>query len=166
MKVLLLKSILNLGSVGEVVEVKSGYARNFLFKKKIASAKIFISHEEEKRILLQKEREERISSSLGSKLDKVSDLRIEFVSKCSEDGTLYGSIRMKDVKKSMVLLFRDILSEEEVQFLFSNYRMYIKEIDSEMIKNIGIYTLVIDDGKNSAEMKVVIARTKAELSSI
>ena len=93
MKIILLKSQDNLGSVGDIVNVKDGYARNFLIPNKIASiaSKENISSlqswiEQESK----KEANNRKNLELLAKyLDK---LTLKFNLQAGEDGKLFGSV--------------------------------------------------------------------------
>ena len=93
MKIILLKSQDNLGNVGDIVSVKSGYARNFLIPKKIASIaskenisslKSWIEQESKKEANNRKNME-----LLAKYLDK---LTLKFDLQAGEDGKLFGSV--------------------------------------------------------------------------
>ncbi len=93
MKVILLKSHNSLGNIGDIVSVKSGYARNYLLPNKIASIatdesiknlKIWIEQQS------TKEAKNRENLELLAKyLDK---LTIKFELQAGEDGKLFGSV--------------------------------------------------------------------------
>lgn len=97
-KVLLTTTIESLGHVGEVVDVATGYARNYLFPKGIAVeptehnisrfAKEKAEHEAE---LLQREERARYLR------DKLADETLVFVRKAHDDDRLYGSVRAEDI---------------------------------------------------------------------
>ena len=76
MKVILRKDFDSLGQIGDVVEVKEGYARNFLIPRKIAYTALagnLNALEEEKRNLARKsEHELKAAETLSAELEKVS----------------------------------------------------------------------------------------------
>ncbi len=98
MNVLLLKKIKNLGEVGAEVSVKSGYARNFLFPKKIAlpltpeNIKIV---EKEKQELLK--REEEIRNLAIAEKEKYENYVLSMDVNIKEDKVIYGSINLQNV---------------------------------------------------------------------
>ncbi len=100
MKVILLENVRKVGSIGEVIEVKRGYARNFLIAKKKA---LFASKENIKEV-------EKIKNDLNKKdqekknLAKEYDLKLrnkEFSIKklSTENRELYGSVKPTEISK-------------------------------------------------------------------
>ena len=73
MKVILLENISKLGSIGEIIEVKRGYARNFLIstKKALFASKENIQEVEKKKIELSKKDQERkkIAKGMAEKIN-------------------------------------------------------------------------------------------------
>jgi large subunit ribosomal protein L9 len=99
MQVILQSSIVNLGKVGDVVKVAPGYARNFLFPKKMA---LPVTEENqkilnEKRALLEKE-EAKILASLQEQAKKMQKLELSCSVQAHEDGRLFGSIGLAEIK--------------------------------------------------------------------
>ena len=98
MKVILLERIEKLGTIGATVDVKSGYARNYLLpmKKAIrytdANVRIF----EERRMMIEKENH-AMKAEADVLSDKVSGCSVNIITQCSDDGRLYGSISRKDI---------------------------------------------------------------------
>tara|TARA_Y100000816_G_scaffold283892_1_gene261337 strand:- start:94 stop:612 length:519 start_codon:yes stop_codon:yes gene_type:complete len=98
MNVLLLKKIKNLGEVGAEVSVKSGYARNFLFPKKIAlplTPENIEIVEKEKQDLLKKE--EEIRNIAIAEKDKYENYQLLMDVNVKEDNVIYGSINLQNV---------------------------------------------------------------------
>ncbi len=97
-KIILLKKSF-LGNIGSILNVKSGYARNYLIPYNIA---VYANHENIKKfstysvLLSQKEKNKILQSRvLCDKLKKLSPLLIKF--KCSKNGKLFGSIKVIDI---------------------------------------------------------------------
>ncbi|MCH7773548.1 MAG: 50S ribosomal protein L9, partial [Bacteroidetes bacterium] len=76
MKVILRKDIETLGNIGDIVDVKEGYARNFLIPRKIAytalSGNLRALEDEKKSIARKSEKELHAAENVSSKLEKVS----------------------------------------------------------------------------------------------
>ena len=97
MDVILLENIQNLGSLGDLVSVKPGYARNFLipYGKAVWATDDARVKVDERRVQLAKLEEERLDVARA----KVERLPAELtvVRKASEDGKLYGSVSAADI---------------------------------------------------------------------
>ncbi len=98
MKVILTTNIKKLGKIGELVEVKDGYARNFLFPNKMAlrenkkNIEYYENIKEEIKI-----NEEKKFQDAKAKIDKIKNLKIEFSKEADEKDQLYGSISKKEI---------------------------------------------------------------------
>ncbi len=98
MEIILLENILNLGSIGDKVKVKDGFARNFLLKK--GKALRFNKENQEfvnkKKTELNKKNIEIKNKFIGiSKL--VNNKTFTFIRESKENGDLYGSIKPKEI---------------------------------------------------------------------
>ena len=97
MQVILLERVARLGQMGDVVDVKSGYARNFLLpqKKALSASKQNIASFEAQKVQLEAQnletREE--AEALGAKLDGQQFIVIR---QASDGGNLYGSVTPRD----------------------------------------------------------------------
>ena len=98
MKVILKEDVQNLGQQGDVVEVKSGYARNYLMPKKLAilfTAQQQKSIEEAQRMEVRKL--EREKDQLESILKEVKSLSLSLKMKSEDDNKLFGSVTKLDI---------------------------------------------------------------------
>jgi len=98
MKIILLDKIQKLGEIGEV---SSGYARNFLIPKKKA---MFASEEnlkyvESKKSELAAASADEIANAQG-KADTVSGARVEIKVQVTEEGALYGSVGTREISEA------------------------------------------------------------------
>lgn len=98
MKIVLLQDVKDLGKKGELVNASDGYARNFLFPRKLAvEATTGKLKEIEDKKSAEKNRKEKELSAAKELADKLSKLEISFKTKAGENGKLFGSITGKDV---------------------------------------------------------------------
>ena len=123
MKVILRKDVEKLGTVGEVVQVKGGYARNFLIPRGIAYAatKTNLARlAEERRILDQRAlKEQRIAGDLAAKLE---GLKVTATAIVGEEDRMFGSVTSQDIaellrEKGIDVDRRKILLEEPIRAL-------------------------------------------------
>ena len=102
MEIILLDKIDNLGNVGDVVIVKPGYARNYLFPKGLAvrSSKRNIAFVEEKRknIELKIAKEEQASQAI---FDSLKNVEILMEVEVGENDKLFGSVTSMDLQKAL-----------------------------------------------------------------
>ena len=102
MKVLLLADVKGQGKKDQIVEVSDGYARNFLFTKKLAvpaDAKVMSeakSKEEAKQFKLKEEKD-----SAKALADKIGTLTVKITASSGADGRLYGSVTSKDIAEKL-----------------------------------------------------------------
>ena len=102
MKVILRKEIDKLGAAGEVVTVKDGYARNYLFPRNLAlkaDKSAMKAMEEEIRLEeLRKNKEKRRAEKIAEELAKVS---ITAKMKAGEEDKLFGSVTTQDIAEML-----------------------------------------------------------------
>ena len=100
MKVILKEDVQNLGQQGDVVEVKPGYARNYLMPQKLAT--LFTKQEKksiEEAQIVEKRKLEREKDQLESVLKQVEDLNLSLKMQSEEDDKLFGSVTKLDIVK-------------------------------------------------------------------
>ena len=100
MKVILLENVKKIGSIGEIIDVKRGFARNYLISKKKA---LFASKENIKEV-------EKIKSELSKKdnekkqeakkiSEKINKKEYSVKKLCTENKELYGSVKPTEISK-------------------------------------------------------------------
>lgn len=144
MKVILKEDVYNLGSMGDTVEVKPGYARNFLLPRKLAvsaesgSAKQ-IAHE----MNIIRRREEKMKVHLTESKNTLEQLRVEVKARVGENDKLFGSITSSHIGEAM----RDLGYEFDRR----------KIVLAEPIKTLGEFSVPLKLGAGvEAEIKVIV----------
>ena len=98
MQVILLDKVANLGSVGDVVNVKPGFGRNFLvpYGKAVYATPSNIADFEASRADLEKAAANKLvdAQKRGAAIEK---LELKIVAKASDEGKLFGSIAPRDI---------------------------------------------------------------------
>lgn len=100
--ILLLQHVEGLGSEGDEVNVRAGYARNFLLPNKVA---IPVTRANRKQIeALKAAREKRERDELDkaqSVADKLNGVRLAFAVKSGEGGRIFGSVTAQDIQQKL-----------------------------------------------------------------
>ena len=130
MKVILRQNIETLGNIGDVVEVKDGYARNFLLPRKIAyvalESNMRTLEEEKKQVAKKVQQELSAAQLLAVELEKVS---ITIPVQVGEEDKIFGSVTTQ--------MIADALKEK-------GYDLDKRKIEiEESIKMLGIYSINI-----------------------
>jgi large subunit ribosomal protein L9 len=146
MKVILRENVESLGQIGDLIDVKDGYARNYLLPRKIAYTAIkgnIRSLEEDKRNLAKKKEQEiRAAETLGGELEKVS---VTIPVQVGEEDKIFGSVTSQ--------MISDALKEK-------GYDIDKRKIEiDETIKSLGIYSITIKlHSSVNAKIKVWVVR--------
>ncbi|MBO9498632.1 MAG: 50S ribosomal protein L9 [Novosphingobium sp.] len=115
MDIILLERIEKLGTIGDVVSVKDGYARNFLLPQKKAlranesNRKVFEANRER----LEKENAERrvVAEKAGATVDGAE---VVLIRSSSNSGQLYGSVSVRDIVDALVAQGHDVNKSQVV----------------------------------------------------
>ena len=98
MKVILTTNIKKLGKIGEIVNVKEGYARNFLFPQKMALRENKKNLEYYQNIKDELKNKENLKLDEAKKLiEDIKKIEILFKKEADEKDQLYGSISKKEI---------------------------------------------------------------------
>jgi len=98
MKIILKKEVANLGEAGEVVEVKTGYALNYLVPQgfaTVATASALKQHEETLRQRAHKEA--KLVADAQAVAAKISGVKVKIEAKAGAEGKLYGAVTSAQV---------------------------------------------------------------------
>jgi large subunit ribosomal protein L9 len=145
MKVILLEDVKNIGKKGEIINAKDGYARNYLFPKKLAieaTEANLRSLEASKR--RKEEKENELLQEAKALEEELQKKTIVIKAKTGEQGKLFGSITTKEIA--------DILEKDH------KISIDKKKFDlEEPIKTVGEYKVKIKlHPQVSAELKVIV----------
>ncbi len=146
MKVILKEDVANLGRMGDVLEVASGYARNFLIPKKKAfeaTAKNLKAIEHQKKLLAdQMKREKKEAEALAIRINESS---ITIPVQVGEEEKLFGSVTNKDIGEA--------LAKEGIEV--DKHKILLEK----PIKELGIFTVPIKlHSEVTANLKVWIVK--------
>jgi large subunit ribosomal protein L9 len=166
MNVILLEKVGKLGDIGDVAEVKSGYARNYLFPSGIAipATKENLAQFEHRKAELMAAHNEKVAAA-QVRAGKIEGLSIVIEVNASDEGKLFGSVGTKEIAEAVVDAGGDT-DKSEVQ------------LPHGVIRETGSYEIVIDlghdiqatigltvAGQGGAEPPLVEPETGEELSA-
>ncbi|NQV36807.1 MAG: 50S ribosomal protein L9 [Candidatus Marinimicrobia bacterium] len=145
MDIILLQDVENLGTAGDIVKVKPGFARNFLIPNGLAlrSSKqnLAVAEEKKRNKDARVNREAKVQQELATKISKI-ELTIEV--QVGEEERLFGSVSSQDVHtaleaKGIAVERHDILLEEPIKSL-GIYHIPIR-VSAELAPDIKLYVI-------------------------
>lgn len=115
MEVILLEKIRNLGNLGDKVNVKAGYGRNYLIpqNKAVFATESNIKRFEERRADLEKKAQQSLAQA-EQRAAKLNDTTIVISAMASDEGKLYGSVGPNEIKEALEAKSIDINKREIV----------------------------------------------------
>lgn len=142
---LLLESVESLGIVGDVVNVRTGYARNYLLPRGLASTP---DEELMKSLASKREAAERQLRELRAQrekmVEKLNEYELKLVRSCNDLGMLYGSVSQKDIA--------DALAAQGYNVTMRDIRL------GQVIKRVDTYHVLVKlDRDLEADIKLVVA---------
>jgi large subunit ribosomal protein L9 len=102
MRVILKERVASLGKTGDIVQVSSGFGRNFLLPRGlalVADKRQVAFFEHQKRLIDKKRLEER--ASMEEMCAKLKDVKIDFSRKVHDEGKLFGSVSVSDIVEAL-----------------------------------------------------------------
>ncbi len=115
MQIILLEKIVNLGKLGDLVNVKSGYARNYLVPQGLATiaTETNIAEFESRRSELEKASADKLQSA-QARARELTGKTVEIASKASDEGRLFGSVGLVEISEAFKAKGMEI-SKSELQ---------------------------------------------------
>ena len=148
MKIILLKSYDNLGNVGDVVNVKPGYARNFLFPNEIASIATDKNIKKLDSFLKSQElKEAKNRTNMDLLFKELNKLTLKFSLQSGDDDKLFGSVTSQMIidelsSQGFNVDKKELLIEEPIKIL-GNHFVYVN-LGYDLKAKIKIKVLALD----------------------
>ena len=155
MKVILTEKITKLGNIGDTVEVKTGYARNYLLpnNKAIRFTKENVALFEAKKAELVA-RHEKAKADAESKVDAVKNAKLHMIRQAGDTGQLYGSVSSRDIARALKEIAG--VNVESAQVLLGSPIKSVGAFDTK----IALHPDVIVD------VKIYVAQTQDEIDAL
>ncbi|OIO32039.1 MAG: 50S ribosomal protein L9 [Candidatus Hydrogenedentes bacterium CG07_land_8_20_14_0_80_42_17] len=150
MKVILQESLDNLGMIGDVVNVKDGYARNYLFPQKKA---VIATPDELRRLEFRRDKIDKLKvaelEAARQFAERIKEISVTKSMRVSEEGSLYGSVGISDIAELLKAAGHEI---DKKQVLLS-----------EPIKALGSFTVPVRlHPEVTVDIKVSVVEEKTE----
>lgn len=156
MQVILKKDVQNLGEAGDLVNVKDGYARNFLLPQNVAEVATdgALQNREQNlaRIKAKQEKLHKDALEVAEKIEKFGELKLS--AKAGESGKLFGTITTKK-------LAEELQAQSGIEVDRKNVTL------NAPINKVGDYTMLIKlTSKVKTELKVVVSASEVVKEAI
>lgn len=102
MEIILLEKVYNLGELGDKVNVKPGYGRNYLIPsgKAVSATKENVAKFEERKAELEKQQQEALAAA-NARAEKLKDVSVSIARKAGGEGKLFGSVSTIDISEAV-----------------------------------------------------------------
>jgi len=146
MQVILIQDVNNLGGVNEVVNVKNGYARNFLFPRQMAiEASPSNMKQLDERLKQQKKKEEKMLAEVNKVVEVLKQSPVKIGAKTGTSGKIFGSVTSVQIARAI---------RDQKGYEIDRRRIHL--VDD--VKELGNYKAKIDFGNGQdteIELEVV-----------
>lgn len=144
MNVILLEKIGRFGDVGDQVNVKAGFARNFLFpqSKAVPATKDNIAEFEARRAELQKAAEAKLAAA-RARAEKLNGISLTIETNAGEEGKLFGSIGTRDIADTANAAGHELEKSEVV-------------LPEGALRELGEYQILLSIGGEEVEAEITL----------
>ncbi len=150
MQVILREEVPNLGSIGDVVRVRAGYARNYLFPRGLAveaNPRNLKALEHQKRVI--EARKLQVQRKLQGLAGELSRANVVIKARAGEEGRLFGSVTSQDIQDALA-----------AQGIAVDRKKIVLE---QPIKHLGEHTVAVNLGYHTkAELRVTVVPQEEE----
>ena len=150
MQIILLENILKLGKIGDLVNVKNGYGRNFLLKtgKALRANKENINLVSKKKDELNKKNNE-IKQEFKTIASKVNNQSLTFAKEAKDNGDLFASIKPKEISFAFTESLKIDITPSQIDL-------------KQEINKVGKYKININlHSEVSASVNIVVQKTSS-----
>lgn len=155
MQVILLQRVVNLGKLGETVDVKAGYGRNYLIPqgKALPANKANIAKFEARRAELEAQEAQELQEA-QKRADALSDVNVIMRAKAGDEGKLFGSIGTRDIADALTssglpVDRAEVKLPEGTLRQVGEYKVTI-QLHHDIIADI-LVTILSEDGENKTD---------------
>ena len=155
MKVILTEKIAKLGGIGDTVDVRTGYARNYLLPNKKAmryTRENVALFEAQKAELIA--RHENAKKAAESKVDAVKNAKLHMIRQAGDTGQLYGSVSSRDIARALKEIAGVSIESSQVML-------------GSPIKSVGVFdTKIALHPDVIVDVKIYVAQSQDEIDAL
>lgn len=138
MQIILIQDVDNLGGKNELVNVKNGYARNYLIPKKLAvEASPSNLKQLEEKLKVQKKKEDKMLAEINQVISKLQEGALKLGAKTGTSGKIFGSVTSLQIARAI---------REQKGYEIDRKKITI----ADEVKELGQYKAVIDFGNGKS----------------
>lgn len=145
MKIILRSDVRDLGRIGDLVEVKDGYARNFLLPRNLAVAATPGNIKDfQKKIAAAKEREAKERAAAIALADRIRDKRVTIIHRAAE-GTnrLHGSVTSQEVATALGALIGETIDRRDIDIRHPIRSLGEYQVNVKLVRGLTIPVKVL-----------------------
>lgn len=166
MKVVFFEDVEGTARVGEIKEVKNGFARNFLLPRAIAGATTK-DNLQRANSLAQKEarRQEKLDAEARTVTGKIENLRLQVEAKVGESGRLFGSVTNRDIAERLSALSGQAIDSHNVLLPEPIRELGERNVTVRFTRNVSVeipVEVVPDEESKPVVEKLLAERAAAE----
>ncbi len=150
MQVILMENILKLGKIGDTVEVKNGYGRNYLLRtgKALRASKENIELVNKKKDELNRKNNE-VKKKFKEVASSINNKKLSFNKEAKENGDLFAPVKPKEISAAFSSQLKAIVNPSQIEI-------------SQEINKLGVYKIKINlHSEVSTNVSVIIKKTDA-----
>jgi len=133
MKVIILQNIKGIGQIGDVKSVSDGYARNFLFPKKLAKLATDTALKEVDSLKKKREAIQGLEKENANKLaEQLKDVVLEFTRKATKTGKLFSSVTKENIAETLSKQVGFKIEPDSVNL--DEHEDHIKQLGEHLVK--------------------------------
>jgi len=154
MEIVLIQSVKGLGKIGDVVDVKNGYARNYLVpnKKALRATEANIAYFESAKDDIKKQNGDLIEKA-EAVASKISGKSVLIIEQAGDDGKLYGSVSAQVIADAISKQYKEVVDRTQVAL-------------QSPIKFLGSYDVELElHAEVSTSIKLDVARNAEEVAA-
>ena len=149
MRVIMLKDVKGVGKANQIIDVKDGYASNFLIPRGLA-----VQESKRSKEILNKQQEEKSQKDALDKAnalkvaEKLKGITLEFCANAGKDGKMFGAISTKQIENELKEKHNIVIDKRKIISKIAVDRLGYTRLDIELYKGVfGVINVHVSENK-------------------
>ncbi len=149
MRVIMLKDVKGVGKANQIIDVKDGYASNFLIPRGLA-----VQESKRSKEILNKQQEEKAQKDALDKAnamkiaEELKGITLEFSANAGKDGKMFGAISTKQIENELKEKHNIVIDKRKIISKIAVDRLGYTRLDIELYKGvIGVINVHVSENK-------------------